>query len=530
MYKINFFNRNIYVLLLALFMVWYGKPSIGKEYEITLKSGVTNEIIDYESESEKTVLRGGTSVLLSDTFIFNFTYLRNISDDTFTYTWNLSAKEIAGFCNITAGYYNLHFGSGLMMGRKTYSSSDPFSKKISVSKDRTITLSKNGSPEYSLYGTVLDFYKIFDDGKIYLTTFFSNQRRFITSESFEAGAIESSLFTLNTKVTKNKKNTEPVNIINYGGVLGLLTSLFNFQLYYFETDLKGDSGKDILWDKNKYYAPEGVDLIKSSGLFAEYSDNNLSFFIEPALSTIVNKTTVTDYALAWGIAVKNSMMNLSARGKNSGTDFHSEYSSGNRTPENIWELKCGIYPINSFEIGFAIYSEKNIGPAHNRNYIDGSIHEEIFAAAKFKNIKINSNFKRVEHYSTDRNDSADQINLSPEFHVSKNFFFKLRSTAQKKLDDTSYLYGGELRTILFNYFHLSLGYTKIEVNGTTPIYAVITPASEHSMITRFKDSGHGGSIYFRYKRNKDSFYVRYTTIKTETMKKTSIESALVLVF
>ena len=514
----------------VLFIFLHAKQSVGKDYEITFKSGVTNDIIDYENDLERTVFRGGTSILLSDTFIFNFTYLRNISDDIFTYTWNLSAKEISGFLNITAGNYNLHFGSGLMMGRKTYTSRDPFSKKISVSKDRTVSLSKNGNPEYSLFGTVIEFYKNFDEGKIYLLTFFSNQRRFITPEAFESGAIESSLFTLNTKVTKSGKNTEPVNIINYGGVLGLVNSLFNFQLYYFETDLKGDSGKDILWDKKKYFAPDGVDLIKNSGLFAEYSDKNLSFFIEPAISTIVSETTVTDYALAWGIGVRNSIMNLSIKGKNCGQYFHAEYSSGNRMPEDVWELKCGIYPIKPLEIGFVIYSEKNIVPSYNRNYIEGSIHEEIFATLKFNNIKINSNFKRVEHYSTDRNDSADQINLSPEFNVSKNLFFKLRSTAQKKQDDTSYLCGGEIRTIFFNHYHLSLGYTKIEVDGSTPIYAVITPASEHSLITRFKDSGHGGSIYFRYKKNKDSFYIRFTTIKTETMHKQSIESALVLVF
>jgi hypothetical protein len=381
-----------------------------------------------------------------------------------------------------------------------------------------------------LYGTVAEFYQNFEGAKIYILTFFSDQRRFITSEAFEEGAIESSLFTLNTKVTKIKKNTEPVNIINYGGVLGLASSIFNFQLYYFETDLKGDSGKDILWDKKKYFAPDGVDLIKNSGLFIEYKDNNFSFFIEPALSTIINTTTVTDYAIAWGIGLKNSIMNLGIRGKNCGLYFHSEYSSGSRMPEDVWELKCGIYPIKPFEIGCVIYSEKNITPAYNRNYIEGAIHEEIFAKAKFKNININSNFKRVEHYSTDREDSADQINLTTELHVSKNLYFKLRSTAQKKQDDVSYLYGGEIRTMFFDYFHLALGYTRIEVDGTTPIYAVITPASEHSLITRFNDSGHGGSIYFRYKKNKDSFYVRWTTIKTETIYKNSVESALVLVF
>jgi len=529
MSKIIFFNSR-YIWLLMLFLLLLSKVSAGKNYEITFKNGISSEVIDYEGDLEKTVFRSGTSVLLSDTFIFNFTYLRNIDDDIYTYTWNLSAKDIGGFLNVSAGNYNLHFGSGLMMGRPTYTSSDPFSKKISVAKDKTISLSKNGNPEYSLYGTVLEFYKNFDEARIYLITFFSDQRRFITSEAFEAGEIESSLFTLNTKVTKSGKNTEPVNIINYGGALGLLSSLFNFQLYYFETDLKGDSGKDILWDKKKYFAPDGVDLIKNSGLFVEYNDNNLSFFIEPALSTIVNKESVTDYALAWGIAVKNSIMNLSLRGKKSGLYFHSEYSSGNRMPENVWELKCGIYPVNPFEIGCVIYSEKNLAPSYNRDYIEGAIHEEFFAKATFKKIKIYSNFKRVEHYSDDRNDSADQVNLTPEFHVSKNLFFKLRSTAQKKQDDTSYLYGGEMRTIFFNYFNLALGYTKIEINGTTPLYAVITPASEHSLITRFKDSGHGGSIFFRYKKNKDSFYIRFTTIKTETMYKKSIESALVLVF
>jgi hypothetical protein len=223
-------------------------------------------------------------------------------------------------------------------------------------------------------------------------------------------------------------------------------------------------------------------------------------------------------------------MNLSIRGKNSGLYFHSEYSSGSRMPENVCEIKAGIYPINPIEIGCVIYSEKNLAPSYNRNYIEGTISEEIYAALKFKKIKVNSNFKRVEHYSADRNDTADQINLRSEFHLSKNLLFKLRSAAQKKQDDTSYLYGGELRTIFFSYFNLGFGYTGIKVNGTTPIYAVITPASEHSLITRFKDSGHGSSMYFRYKKNRDSFYIRFTAIKTETMYKKSIESALVLVF
>jgi len=534
MLKINLIKKQSVITgasLIVIISLIQPVISAGKNYEAGLKTGVSREIIDYEEDNENLILRGGIEFAIYETFNFNYTNVRNLENKTFSYTWNLQVIEISNFINFTAGNYNLHFGSGLMMGKKSYSSKNPFSKKISIAKERTISTSNSGNPQYSLYGTVFEFYKTFDDIKIYFTPFFSLQRRFISQLSLESGTIDSSLFSLNSKIERNGYSTEPVNIINYGGVSGLqLSSLFNIQIYYFETDLKGDSGKDILWDKNKYYAGDGIDLIRNTGVFTEYADKNISIFIEPAVSSIENKHTVKDFAVACGIGIQNRIVNFSLKGKNSGKNFHSEYSSGSRTPERIWELKCGVSPHKILQTGFIIYSEKDLIPGYNKKYIEGSMEEELFASLDFGKLDIDMNFKRRENYSTDRDESIDQGNLSAAVSINDRIYFKIRSSAQKSFDEISGLGGCEMKYLFSGYMSLSLGYTKIIVNGDNPFYAMITPASEHSSIKSFSQSAHGGSVNLKYKKEKNSFYLRFTVTQTDSEREGDAESALTLFF
>lgn len=525
------YSGKIRIWILTFLLSLYPYASQGKDYEAGVTCGVSRDILDYEDDSGKTVIRGGSILKFSDTFFFNFTALRNMDDKVTGWTWNVGLNNIAGFMNFTAGNYNLHFGSGLMMGKPAYFSPDPFSKKISVSKEKTVSPSNGGNPAYSLYGAVFDFYRNFENSKIYLIPFFSVQRRFITAESYEKGVIESSLFTLNTKIRKRGNNREPVDIINYGGAMGLKAmGLFNFQVYYFQTDLKDNSGRDILWDRGKYYSGEGINLIKNSGIFAEYTDRNISLFIEPAVSSIENENTVRDFALAWGIGAKNRIMKFSLNGRNSGKNFHSEYSSGSRTPERIWETKCAVYPHKFFETGIALYSEKNVSPGYNKDYIEGTMQEEIFAGINTGAAEINLKLKRRGHYSADMDDAADQGTLSAGITVSDRLYIRLKSSVQRYSEKCSYLYGGDIKFLFLKFFSISPGYTGIIINGEMPFYAVITPASEHSAVTCFRESGHGGSVIFRYKKEKDSFYIRYTLIRTGSERKGEAESAMVLFF
>ena len=248
------------------------------------------------------------------------------------------------------------------------------------------------------------------------------------------------------------------------------------------------------------------------------------------MSSIKNENTLNDFAVAWGIGIKNSIMNFGMKGKNCGKNFHSEYSSGSRTPERIWEARCGIYPLSFLETGFILYSEKDLTPSYNKDYIEGSIQEEIFAALNSGPVDINFNFKRKEHYSDDREDNTDQANLSAAVTATERFFFKLKTSAQRSYDGISYISGGELKYLFSGFTAISLGYTRIIINGEMPFYAVITPATEHSSITAFTDSGNAGSVNLRYKKDKDSFYIRGTVIKTESDKECQFESALTVVF
>ena len=529
MFKINMKVCSLYKIWLIIFILSSACPEIssGKNFEAGIKSGVSRDVLNYEDDSEKLVIRGGTRFTLPDTFNFELTTLRNMDDKTSSYTWNLAAENLCGFMDFNCGNFNLHFGSGLMMGKQSYSSGDPFSKKISIARDQTISMSNGGNPEYSLSGIVCDLYKTYDRLKIYLIPFFSDQRRYISYESFDDGAVDSSLFTLNTKIRKSGTSTEPVNIINYGGVLGLQTlDMFNIQLYYFETDLKSDRNRDILWDRNRNYAGEGIDLIRNCGFFAEYTDRNISFFIEPAVSSIDREKTVTDFALAWGIGIQNSLTSLVLKGKNTGTDFHSEYSSGGRTPERIWEMKCGIFPLKFFETGFILYSEKNLVPSYNKNYTEGSIQEELFASIDSGTAEIDLNIKRRTYYSSDLKNFTNQGNLSAGITPSERWYLKGRTSVQKREDDLSYLAGVEVKFLFLDYFSFSFGYTRIIIDGETPFYAVVTPASEHSSISCFRESAHGGSVNLRYKKERDSFYIRFSVIKTDSGRTGEIESGI----
>ncbi len=526
--KLRYVKLSLAVMLIALLS---DTAPAADNCEVVVKGSVNREVLDYESDTSLPVARGGLSLDLGQRFRFNYTTLHDFETGTSSFTWNAGIKDISGFMDFTSGNYNLHFGSGLMMGKASYRSGDPFNKKISLGAGRTITASDGGNPEYSFHGTVFDFYKVFEDLKIDFIPFYSLQRRYIPFESSESGIIDSSLFSLNAKVDRKGKYTEPVNIINYGAASCLrISDFFTMQGYCFETDLKSVSGKDILWDGDKDYAEGGVNLLRSCGIFAEYADSNISLFIEPAMSSVNGSRKSAGYAVAYGTGIHNSTAALSIRGKNCGSRFHSEYSSGSRTPERIWETKLTLFPFRYFQTGVIVYSEKDLLPSYNRDYTEGSIQEEFFIKSDSSSVDIDISLERKEHYSTGRTDPAERGYISAGFHLTERTYLKLRTSARIYSGVISYLYSGEIKIFFPDDITLGLGWTEIRAKGDLPYYSVISPASEHSSITSFRDTAHGGSISLKYKNGRNSFYGRFTAVKTGNSVEGDAESGLVLLF
>jgi len=245
---------------------------------VNLKNEIRHDIIDYDENEELLLLTSASTFTINGQFTFNYTGIKNFTDSEHLYIWYIYLSHAAGHASLVLGSYTLHFGAGLLMGKKVFVSSDPFSRRFIASREKSLVPSANGNPVYSFSGAASEIYYQGAEYRISAIPFFSCQERFIDQESSEEGFITSSLATLNTKLY-NEGGHEPVYIINYGIMTSItLYSHFALQAYGFETDLKKADLSGLRWDAEKYGIDEGISRMNYGGIFVLYADENISIF------------------------------------------------------------------------------------------------------------------------------------------------------------------------------------------------------------------------------------------------------------
>ena len=433
--------------------------------------------------------------------------------------------------DIVLGHYNLNFGSGLIMGKKTFTSSDPFSKHFIISKDNPISPSNNGNPIYSLSGAAADIYYSGANFRISFIPFFSCQERFICQEDSDNNYIASSLATLNTKI-HNQGNDEPVYIVNYGIMASVnLSTLFTIQAYAFETDLKKADLNEVAWDSGKYGIDSGINKMSYKALFLEYSDNNISIFFEPASSLKHADKEIRGYALMYGLAFKSSPFDFSFMGKTSDRSFQADYSSGSRLPEKTWELKSVYKAYSRLKAGAALYSQNYLQGGYNSRYIEGTRREEISAQSEIiKNLDMKLSVRSLSYYSSEYKELKYQyvINIT---HEPYSFFnHSLKGIIQTNKGKKSKLFS---QNFIFKVsgFTFKAGYSFIQISGKDYIYSGIPPGTGSlSGIYRFNETGYGTAAMAGYKNDKNSFYFRWEQTEIGEKTGTKLESAMTLLF
>lgn len=525
-----FFLRNIFVAALMMLI----NSSLKNEAEansIFLYNEIKHDIMDYDEKNEILLFNSKTTVGIGEKFTFNFTGIQNYSENFFLYTWYTCLSGINNSMDIILGHYTLNLGSGLIMGKKTFVSSDPFSRRFIVSRDKPITPSNNGNPMYSFPGAAADIYYTWQDCKISIVPFFSCQERFISPEDSEKGFVKSSLATLNSKIYK-QAGIEPVYIINYGLMASVnLYSLFTLQVYTFETNLRKADLKDIAWDGEKYGLAEGVKKIYSSAMFFQYSDENISLFFEPAFTEKHACEKIRGYALMYGLAFKSSLFDISFLGKTTDSSFQADYSSGNRMPEKIWEMKSVLKASTWLKLGLSLYSQNYLLGGYNSSCIDGTHREEISAEIKLlKNMDMKVSAKSLSYYSDEYKDKKYQyvlnINHTPYSFFSHSFKIIIQEYAGEK----SQLFSPRINCSIGS-FKLQAGCSLVKISGDNYLYSGIPPGSgSFSSIYRFNKSGYGTAVKGEYRKNKNTFYIRSERTKIGENVKIKIESALTLLF
>jgi hypothetical protein len=162
-------------------------PLYGYESRTSLYGEVVRDIINYSDEETSLLARFRFSENIDDTFMFNYSALRDINMDKNEYTWNIELAGINEHLDFIAGNYNLRFGSGLIMGKKKFITSDPFSGSLTVSCDETIIHATGTNPSGTFFGKAVKIYTAGDELSAGFIPFISLQKRYITPEELEQG-------------------------------------------------------------------------------------------------------------------------------------------------------------------------------------------------------------------------------------------------------------------------------------------------------------------------------------------------------
>lgn len=522
----------ITAVILCTALLLSGTIIYGHECVTRVSAEVVKDVINYDEEEPSLLTRGRFSENIDDTFIFNCSMLRDINMEKNEYTWNVGLLGINDHIDFTAGHYNLRFGSGLLMGKKKFMTSDPFTRSLAVSADEAVIPSTGTNPSGAFFGSAARLYSSGNEYSAGFIPFISLQKRYITAEENSRGHLCSSLPTLSARTTGNSKYSDSMNIINYGGMIWFSRiDYLTIQGYGFSTEILDSREKNLKWEYNGEMET-GIKRYNAWGVFMEYSDEILSFFIEPAISSREYDRAVTGTALIWGCGVKSRALVFAMRGKNCDPDFRSEYSSGDRNPENIFEIKAGIIPLKSLELGASAYSEKNLNPSHGSGPTGGTMREEIYSGIKpFGRMKLEINAARVRNHRDDLRSEKQKLSSSVLLSLPWNLFFRLRSDIQREGHSKAYVSACELKYLFFDYFTLSAGYTDIRADGGTGIYAAIIPAAEAEMCTSlYSESARGGALKLRYRRESLSFHARGSLVETCAGKELTAESSLGFIF
>jgi len=499
---------------------------------VNLENEIRHDIIDYDEQKELLLLKSRSTFLIGEQITLNYTGIKNFTDHEYLYTWYIHISGIGDNSEIILGSYNLNFGAGLVMGRKVFVSSDPFSQRFIASKSKALVPSKNGNPVYSFTGAASDIYYYGENYEVSIIPFVSCQERFIKPESSEDGYITSSLATLNTKLY-NSGGDEPVYIINYG----LMTSLslynhFTIETYGFETDLKKADLTDIKWDAEKYGIDKGISRMSYGGIFLQYSDGNISIFFEQAISRKHAEKEIDGYALMCGTVLRSSIFDFSLQGKSADENFQADYSSGSRMPEKTWEMKSSIKPHQSIKIGLSFYSRNYLLGGYNSPYIQGTLKEEASAEIKAsKDLDIRLTLKSLSYYSDDYERKKYQYIMSADHRPFKFFSHITKGMIQTYEGKKSQSLSHGIKFTPLSGFTIQGGFSYINISGDNYIYSGVPPGSGSLSGTyRFTETGYGAAGKIAYKRDKNSFYLRCEKTRIGENTRRKIESALNLLF
>jgi hypothetical protein len=385
-----------------------------------------SDTIDYD-DRERTYFRERGEIRFSRESSLGFTHITLRETGEKRYTWYMKLHDISENLKLLAGNFQASSGAGLLLGRKSYISPDPFSSSLRIARNKKLLPVKSGNPLYSFYGIAAETPFRGEHLEFSLNAFTSLRNRYIGDEDLEKSATGKSLTTLFSKNDYSYGNTEPVQILD-SAVMGTLRLFSNFimEACFITTRLKGPRG-NVLWDLYRYEDEErGIEDYNGYSLFFQYGDDYITLFMEYSVtetgyrSEESGRTGSWGYGFLSGIRFRHPRFAFSAAGKNTSEDFTAVYSGISPYPERSWITSASYTLIKGLKLGASVSSEKRLSPGKYQAYLPLVRREK--AGIKYRRgevFRFSVSGSRVEYTREDEDVRKYQTALSSSGRITR---------------------------------------------------------------------------------------------------------------
>lgn len=357
----------------------------------------------------------------SDYGEINAAVVKTTSNETKA-TW--SFMNSSTFASIVCGHYYVHNAAGLLLGKPTSYSPDPFIINP-PKKTSGISLCKSGNPEFAMYGMVASVYDSPQNKKVQLQVGISIRESYIKTDDAEKKLYPYSIGGLLSRDAREGLYGEPVTTRSYFALLTVQPlEYFTLQGCTYYTHVIHDNGR-LLFDAND----QGSSTVGSFGgysLYAHYRHNVLSLFCEYAVSKKEIKKTerVNEYKSAYmcGITMQKKGIRMSCIVKKSNDEYYAPFSStfGGNTPREVYYYSIRLQPISLLRISWAYIDQNNLLPStYYVEYPHKRIHY-INVHYKQKHISLLSDYRIAWFYKGGRENSVSRYQQAFRYGITKH--------------------------------------------------------------------------------------------------------------
>lgn len=475
-------RRFFVILFLLIGFPVHSWEDIKPRHEFFLQGEFRNDTIDYD-DIEKMFVRD--KIRLSyNTSSLSFTHMYIMSGEH-RFTWNIIIRALSPRFESTIGNYYINAGAGLLLGKKSALSPDPFNRRTIISRNNLIIPCSTGNPQFCFQGIAASMSFPITSAVFSMTGFCSFRNRYVKNDSYESGSIISSFQSVIASSKKNYRISEPVAVNDYGGMLVLnVADRILIQTYVIYSNIRRSNSRMLLWNYNEAeIIPQGDKAFFAWGLYAQYADDYITLFCECGVpSRIVSsfgkkQQPQRDIGLLFGLKFRHPVFSISFTGKTTGRNFYSPYSAGNYYAERILAADISVRPVRRLTLGSSFFSEKKISPSHNQHTLSSNRRERVYLLYALPDKgAFTASFTCLETEKQYGKDRFLQFRSSLRYYIHASILLTFSGKAQKKGTNG---YAGSINSgVSFSFMNcmtMTVNYGRIFASKNNEIYSVVAP-------------------------------------------------------